>query len=107
MIAQIEKKLVKASYRELLEKYGYGTLVVGMPLWFAVLPDDPCRLANAIDDFMTRTALGLEDVKRRLLRRRDCPFRKVIVVWDTTPQALREWRDGRSSEYEDAGNARP
>ena len=105
VIAQIERKLVKASYRELLEKYGYGTLVVGMPLWFAVRPDDPCRLASAIDDFMTRTALGLEDVKRRLLRRRDCPFRKVIVVWDTTPQALREWRDGRSSEYEDAGNA--
>ena len=104
-IAQIEGKLTKSSYRELLDKYGYGTLVVGMPLWFAVPPDDPFRAENAIDDFMTRTNLGLEDIRRRLLRRRDCPFRKVIVIWDTTPQALREWRKERSADYEDAGNA--
>lgn len=88
-ITQIERKLAKISYRELLEKYGYGTLVVGMPLWFAVPPDDPLRVKNAIDDFMTRTTLGLEDIRRRVLRRRDCPFSKVVVVWDTTPQALR------------------
>ena len=105
VIAQIERKLAKTSYHELLERYGYGTLVVGMPMWFAVPPDDPFREENAVDDFMTRTTLGLEDVKQRTLRRRDCPFRNVIVIWDTTPQALREWRKGRSTEYEDAANA--
>ena len=104
VIAQIERKLAKASYDELLERYGYGTLVVGMPLWFAVPPDNPFRAENAVDDFMTRTALGMEDVKKRVLRRRDCPFRDVIVIWDTTPQALREWRTARSAEYEDAVN---
>ena len=106
VIAQIERKLAMASYRELLARYGYGTLVVGMPLWFAVPPDDPFRAENALDDFTTRTKLGLEDVKRRVLRRRDCPFRKVIVKWDTTPEALRAWREERSAEYEDAANAR-
>ena len=105
VIAQIRRKLAKASYRELLEKYGYGTLVVGLPLWFAVPSDAPFRPENAIDDFMTRTALGLEDVRRRVLGRRDCPFRNVIVIWDTTPQALREWREARSAAYEDAANA--
>ena len=44
-IKQIEKKLAKASYQELLGKYGYGTLVVGMPLWFAVPPDAPSGVA--------------------------------------------------------------
>ena len=105
VIAQIEKKLAKDSYKELLERYGYGTLVVGMPLWFAVPPDDPFRAENAVDDFMTRTSLGLEDIKQRTLKRRDCPFRNVIVIWDTTPQALRAWREERSAEYEDAANA--
>ena len=105
VIDQIERKLSMTSYHELLERYSYGTLVVGMPLWFAVPPDDPFREMNAIDDFMTRTALGLEDVKRRVLGRRDCPFSNVIVTWDTTPQALREWRMGRSSVYEDTTNA--
>ena len=104
VIAQIERKLSKTSYHELLERYGYGTLVVGMPLWFAVPPDDPFRAENAVDDFMTRTILGLEDVKQRVLRRRDCPFRNVIVTWDTTPHALRAWRNGRSAEHEDAAN---
>ena len=104
VIAQIERKLAKTSYHELLERYGYGTLVVGLPLWFAVLPEDPWRAENAVDDFVTRTTLGLEDVRQRALRRRDCPFRNVIVIWDTTPQALREWRKRRCAEYEDAAN---
>lgn len=105
VIAQIERKLAKNSYRELLEKYGYGTLVVGMPLWFAVPPDNPFRAENALDDFFTRTTLGLEDIKQRVLRRRDCPFRNVIVLWDTTPQAMRAWLETRSVEYDYAGNA--
>ena len=105
VIMKIEEKLAKASYQELRERYGYGTLVVGMPLWFAVPPDDPYRAENAIDDFMTRTRLELEEVKRRVLRRQDCPFRKIIVIWDTTPQALREWRKERSAQYDDTTNA--
>ena len=69
------------------------------------LPTILCGAENAIDDFMTRITLGLEDVRRRVLRRRDCPFRKVVVIWDTTPEALREWSEGRSAQYEDAANA--
>ena len=99
VVAQVERKLGKKSYGELLERYGYGTLVVGMPLWFAVRPDDPFRAENAIDDFMTRTSLGLEELKRRVLRRRDCPFRRVVVVWNPTLEALTEWRAKRTSEY--------
>ena len=105
VIERIEKKLAKASYGELVRKYGYGTLVVGLPLWFATPPNNPFRAENAVDDFVTRTLLGLEDVKSRLLTRRDCPFWKVIVLWDTTPQALRAWLMSRSTEYEDAANA--
>ena len=105
VIAQIERKLAKRSYDELLERYGYGTLVVGMPLWFAVPPDDPFRKENAVDDFMTRIALGLGEIEQKVLRRQDCPFRKVIVVWDTTPQAWRAWRKVRSAEYENPANA--
>ena len=105
VIAQIKRKLAKASYHELLEKYGYGTLVVGMPLWFSVPPDEPFRAENAIDDFMTRTALGMEEIRKRVLKRRDCPFESVVVIWDTTPQAWRTWRQERSAEYEDAANA--
>ena len=104
VIDAINGKLGKTSYRYLLERYGYGTLVVGMPLWFAVPPDDPFRPENAVDDFLTRTVLGLEEVRRRTLRRRDCPFRNVLVMWEPTPQALREWNNGRSAEYEDAAN---
>ena len=104
VIDAVNRKLVKSSYRNLLDRYGYGTLVVGMPLWFAVPPDDPFRPDNAVDDFLTRTALGLKEVGRRTLRRRDCSFRNVLVMWEPTPEALREWNEGRSAEYEDAAN---
>ena len=78
---------------------------MGMPLRFAVPADDPFRAENAIDDFITRTALGLEEIKQRVLRVRDWQFRRAIVVWDTTPEAWREWRKARSAEYQDPANA--
>ena len=104
VIAQTERKLKKSSYRELMEQYGYGTLVVGLPLWFAVLPEDPWRAENALDDFFTRTSLGLNELKQRALERRDCPFRRIRVAWDTTPKAWREWSRRRSADYDDAAN---
>ena len=105
VIDQVRKKLEKRSYRELAERYGYGTLVVGMPLWFAVLPDDPFRPENVLDDFMTRTLAGLEELKRTELRKPACPFRKVVVAWDATPEAIDEWRQHRSAHYDDVANA--
>ena len=104
VIAQTERKLSKSSYRELMEQYGYGTLVVGLPLWFAALPDDPWRAENTLDDFFTRTSLGLNELKQRVLERRDCPFRRILVTWDTTPEAWREWSRKRSADYDDAAN---
>ena len=104
VIAQTERKLSKSSYRELMERYGYGTLVVGLPLWFAALPEDPWRAENALDDFLTRTSLGLNELKQRVLERRDCPFRRIRVTWDTTPEAWREWSRKRSVDYDDAAN---
>ena len=104
VIAQTERKLKKSSYRELMEQYGYGTLVVGLPLWFAVLPEDPWRAENALDDFFTRTSLGLNELEQRALERRDCPFRRIRVAWDTTPEAWREWSRKRSADYDDAAN---
>ena len=87
-IRQIKRKLKKDSYFELVKKYGYGTLVVGLPLWFATPPDDPWRVQNALDDFFTRTALGLKELKRKMLRKSDCPFNQIIVIWDTSLEAL-------------------
>ena len=104
-IDRVQKKLEKRSYREMAERYGYGTLVVGMPLWFAVPPDDPFRPENVLDDFVTRTIAGLEELKRTELRKPACPFRKVVVTWDTTPEAMDEWRQHRSSHYDDVANA--
>ena len=104
VIEQINKKLTKPSYNELVEKYGYGTLIVGMPLWFATPPDDLLRVKNALDDFYTRTRLGLKEVTRKTLRKKDCPFKQVIVIWDTTPEAIKVWEMNKSADYENAAN---
>ena len=104
VIEAIRKKIRKTSYNEVVGKYGYGTLVVGMPLWFSVFPEDPFRAENALDDFMVRTALGMEEIGRRELRREKCPFKHVIVIWDTTPEAIEEWDAKRSKEYENVVN---
>ena len=104
VIKAIKKKIRKTSYNEVVEKYGYGTLVVGLPLWFAVLPEDPFRAENSLDDFAVRTTIGMEEIRRKELRRKGCPFRHVIVLCDTTPEAIEEWAAKRSREYEDVAN---
>ena len=101
VVAGIEKKLAKQSYGQLLMQYGYGTLVVGLPLWFAPFSHNPWRAESALDDFATRTGLGLEDVKLRALRKRSCPFKTIVVAWETTPQALQERNGGKSEGRKD------
>ena len=55
----ILKKIQKATYREMVDDYGYGTLIVGLPLWFATPPLNPQRAENVLDDFVTRTIASI------------------------------------------------
>ena len=90
VIEAVERKLNKASYEGMSEKHGYGTLIVGLPLWFATYPLDPLRVENVIDDFMTRTQIGLERYARQL-RKKECPFWRIVVVWKVSTENMREW----------------
>lgn len=103
VVAAVAKKLNKASYTGLVN-HGYGTLIVGLPLWFATSPVNPYRPENAIDDFTTRVGMGLEPYARRL-RKRSCPFWRIVVVWEATGESLREWADrARFDLYDDLGS---
>ena len=90
VIAAVGKKLAKVSYRDMRKSHGFGTLIVGLPLWFATYPADPHRAENVIDDFVTRVAIGLKPHFRQLRSRR-CPFWRIVVVWQITAQSMREW----------------
>ena len=48
VIAAVEKKVSKASYEGMWRRHGYGTLIVGLPLWFATSPADPLRVENVM-----------------------------------------------------------
>ena len=102
VIEAVETKLKKSSYRPMLRSYGYGTLIVGLPLWFATPPIDPLRPENVIDDFMCRTQMGLEILGKRRLRDKECPFGRVIVVWETSWTAISQWMSrAKLDVYED------
>ena len=102
VIEAVETKLKKSSYRHMLRSYGYGTLIVGLPLWFATPPIDPLRPENVIDDFMCRTQMGLEILGKRWLRDKECPFGQVIVIWETSWPAISQWMSrARLDVYED------
>ena len=90
VIAAVEKKLNKRSYKDMPEKYGYGTLIVGLPLWFAMPPLDPLRAKNVIDNFNTRIKIGIEKYKKRL-RQKDCPFWRIVVIWEGSKESVYEW----------------
>ncbi len=90
VIAAVKKKVNKASYEGMWREHGYGTLIVGLPLWFATTPTDPLRVENVIDDFMTRVGIGLEPYARQL-RKKTCPFWRIVVVWMVSLESVREW----------------
>lgn len=102
----IEKKMNKASYEGMWPKYGYGTLIVGLPLWFATPPTDPSRVENVVDDFMTRVNAGLKPYARQL-KRKSCPFWRIVVVWMASLESLREMRGkAKFDVYDDPANRR-
>ena len=101
VIDAIERKLSKASYDGMWREHGYGTLIVGLPLWFAAQPINPLRPENVIDNFMTRVQLGLKPYARRLRRKR-CPFWRIVVVWSMSVESTREWcRKAKLDVYDD------
>ena len=97
----VEKKLSKSSYEGMSRHHGYGTLIVGLPLWFATWPLNPLRVENVVDDFTTRVGMGLKSYSTRL-RSRSCPFWRIVVVWNSSAKSLREWkREARLDIYKD------
>ena len=93
VIEAVRKKLTKASYREVAREYGSGCLVVGLPLWYATPPLDPNRWANVLDDFSTRVLFGLQEIRTELLDKKECPFDRVVVVWETSWPAFEDWTE--------------
>ena len=101
VIAAVETKVNRPSYEGMWRTHGYGTLVVGLPLWFATIPADPLRIENVLDDFMTRVGIGLKPSERQLKKKR-CPFWRIVVVWMVSRESLCELRDRvRYDAYDD------
>ena len=101
VIAAVAGKLARSSYAGLWRTHGYGTLVVGLPAWCAPPPLDPLRAENVVDDFTTRVGIGLKPYKRQL-RRRSCPFWRIVVIWSASLESMREWtRKARRDVYGD------
>lgn len=101
VIAAVDKKVSHPPYQDMWREHGYGTLVVGLPLWFAALPLDPLRAENVIDDFRTRVTIGLKPYARKL-KKRNCSFWRVVVIWTASQESLCEVRDKvRYDVYDD------
>ena len=91
VVAAVASKIGRPSYSRMCDRHGYGTLVVGLPLWFATEPLDPYRSENAVDDFMTRVSIGLEPFVKQL-KQRSCPFWRIVVVWNRSRASSRQWK---------------
>ena len=91
VIEAVERKLNRPQYEGMWRRHGYGTLIVGLPLWFAGIPTNPLRVQDVIDDFMTRMTVGLNPYARQL-KKRNCPFWRIVVIWMVSRQSLHELR---------------
>lgn len=80
VIAKARKGREDGSYRSLVQEYGRGALIVGLPLWFSMLPWAPCDPSHALDDFVTRLLLGLNAIQRSVYN-----FIRIHQTLETTP----------------------
>ena len=94
VIGRIEAKARKGdeggSYRQLARDYGRGALVVGLPLWFAVLPSTVQDPSHS-DDFLVRLASGFHAIEKSVLRATWCPFDSVVVLWHPSTESIDSW----------------
>ena len=94
----LNKKFQKTSYKELPSKYGYGSLIVGLPLWFATLPFCSPRGESQNNDFMTLISRRLEPFIS-LLEKTDCPFWRIIVIWTPSLKSIEQRHKERQDFY--------
>ena len=92
-----EKGRENGSYSDLVHDYGRGALIVGVPLWFSVLPPTPTDPSAVLDDFVCRLTLGFEAIQRSVLRTNWCPFDSVVVLWNPTLESADSWT--KSADY--------
>ena len=101
VIRQVERKFSRRPYDDLWKPHGYGTLIVGLPLWFATAPLNPIRVENVIDDFATRVQVGLEPYARKLSKK-TCPFWRIVVVWNGSIESMKQcYGNARLDVYDD------
>lgn len=81
VIGQIERKLAKRSYNGLVEKWGPGDLIVGLPLWGSVSPVDRRGRWVSVKSFGDRLKAGLLDIRDRGALEKVGAFKMVTVVW--------------------------
>ena len=63
VLAAIEHKLSKPSYEDLGSTYGYGTLMVGLPLWFGVRSVEPVETRKRARRLHVTRAFGVGQPK--------------------------------------------
>ncbi|MYH81794.1 hypothetical protein F4009_22635 [Candidatus Poribacteria bacterium] len=95
VIDRIKKKAKKGceegSYKSLVNDYGRGQLIVGLPLWFATYPSDLMDPSTVLTDFSIRLKLALKEIKNSVLRTNWCPFDSVVILWNPTLEAINDW----------------
>ena len=80
------------NYSELCREHGYGTLIVAVPLWFAMTTPPTLKILDQrIMEFANLVIRYLQHYTCRL-EKEDCPFRSVIVVWTPSLQSVYHWK---------------
>ena len=102
----IDTKVKKTSYNTMVNSFGKGHLIVGLPLWFATPPIQTMKTNYVPDNFITRVQSGLLKIKKKILKKGECPFFKITVIWDLSIRAMEEWLEKSSlNQYKVVGQS--
>jgi len=91
VLKEIQKKLKSEKYQRTYQEFGYGTLIVGIPLWFVMCYPSDIRAECQGDFFIRILDKYLKPVAERI-EAEDCPFRSIVVVWTPSLKSVHDWQ---------------
>jgi len=91
VLKAINSKLDPKKYQKTYEESGYGTLIVGIPLWFLMCNTYDKNAESTKDIFIRILDEGLLPFKERI-KEKHCPFRRIVVIWTPSLHSVRQWQ---------------
>lgn len=90
ILGAIKKKL-DTDYQKTCQKFGYGTLIIGIPLLFVMCNHSSTNAESQEDNFIKILSEVIAPLNEKI-EDMNCPFKSIVVVWTPSLRSVSDWQ---------------